>query len=237
MKYFGKTVRILINYTTVKSEKKYRNRGSWVHSSIPFVSVLSLPLTFFNFIYFKSSSHSLYIYAHTKTQYTDKLRTSIDQKRRIKRVLTIAPPPALPEMTVFGHSSGGGKQVVPVDYETEVSQRLLESAHSNDIVSALECIADPLVDVNYVGAVLLNVRKAELLCRDESPIEIRFESDKFMTEVTPLFLAVHNGNVALVKKLLVTLFNLFHFLLSDLKNSCMLVLDSNFSFIYTRNSS
>lgn len=115
-------------------------------------------------------------------------------------------------MTVFGHSSGGSsKQVVPFDYETEVSQRLLESAHSNDNVSAFECIADPLVDVNYVGAVWLNVRKAELVCRDESPIQIRFELEKFKTDVTPLFLAAHNGNVALVNKLLVSLLNLFHY--------------------------
>lgn len=114
-------------------------------------------------------------------------------------------------MTVFGHSSGGSKQVVPFDYGTEVSQRLLESAHSNDDVSAFECIADPLVDVNYVGAVWLNVRKAELVCRDESPIQIRFELEKFKTDVTPLFLAAHNGNVALVNKLLVSLLNLFQF--------------------------
>ncbi|KAK1383954.1 ankyrin-3 [Heracleum sosnowskyi] len=105
-------------------------------------------------------------------------------------------------MTVFGHSSGGSKQVVPFDYEAEVSQRLLESANSNDNVSAFECIADPLVDVNYVAAVWLNVRKAELACRDELPIEIKFEVEKFKMDVTPLFLAVHNGNVALVNKLL-----------------------------------
>ncbi|WOG93498.1 hypothetical protein DCAR_0312783 [Daucus carota subsp. sativus] len=105
-------------------------------------------------------------------------------------------------MTVFGHASGGGKQVVPFDYEAEVSQRLLESAQSSHNASAFDCIADPSVDVNYVGAVWLNVRKAEMICRDESPIEIRFESEKFKTDVTPLFLAVHNGNVALVKRLL-----------------------------------
>lgn len=108
-------------------------------------------------------------------------------------------------MTVFGHASGGGKQVVPFDYEAEVSQRLLESAQSSHNASAFDCIADPSVDVNYVGAVWLNVRKAEMICRDESPVEIRFETDKFKTDVTPLFLAVHNGNVALVKRLLVSL--------------------------------
>lgn len=136
--------------------------------------------------------------------------------------LLFAPPPAAPEMTVFGHSSGigflAGRQVVPVDYEAEVSQHLLEATHSNDLKSAYECIADPLVDVNYVGAVCLKVRKTELVCRHESAIEVRFEYEEFKTDVTALFLAVNAGNVALVRKLLVMLlssaliFRFFYFL-------------------------
>lgn len=114
------------------------------------------------------------------------------------------------EMTVFGYSSAGGflagRQVVPVDYETEVSQRLLEATHSNDLKSAFERLADPLVDVNYVGVVCLKVRKTELVCHDELPIEVRVEYEQFKTDVTALFLAVHAGNVVLVRKLLVMLF-------------------------------
>lgn len=112
-------------------------------------------------------------------------------------------------MTVFGHSGGGGggflagKQVFPVDYEAEVSQRLLEASHSNDLKSASECIVDPFVDVNFVGAVCLKVKKAEVFSRDESPNEVRFEYEEFKADVTALFLAAHAGNVALVKKLLV----------------------------------
>ncbi|XVE84124.1 hypothetical protein DITRI_Ditri16bG0144500 [Diplodiscus trichospermus] len=101
-------------------------------------------------------------------------------------------------MTVFS----GSRQVVPVDYEAEVSQRLLESTLSGDLRSALECIADPFVDVNFVGAVCLKTRKAEVVLREESESEVRFGYEEFKTDVTALFLAVHVGNVALVKKLL-----------------------------------
>ncbi|XP_002509549.2 ankyrin repeat domain-containing protein 50 [Ricinus communis] len=100
-------------------------------------------------------------------------------------------------MTVFY-----GKQVVPVDYEAEVSQRLLEASLAGDLRSALECIADEFVDVNFVGAVWLKCRKSEVVLRDESPSEVVFDYEEFKTDVTALFLAVHSGNVALIKKLL-----------------------------------
>ncbi|XP_008231152.1 PREDICTED: ankyrin-3 [Prunus mume] len=100
-------------------------------------------------------------------------------------------------MTVFS-----GKQVFPVDYEAEVSQRLLEASLSGDLKSALECIANPFVDVNFVGAVCLKTKKTEVLLRDESASEVRVDYEEFKTDVTALFLAVHAGSVALVKKLL-----------------------------------
>ncbi|KAI4350535.1 hypothetical protein L6164_004983 [Bauhinia variegata] len=100
-------------------------------------------------------------------------------------------------MTVFS-----AKQVFPVDYETEVSQRLLEASHSGDLSLALECIADPFVDVNFVGAVSLKSRKTEVILHDESPSKVRVEHEEFKTDVTALFLAVHAGNVNLVRKLL-----------------------------------
>ncbi|KAK8580222.1 hypothetical protein V6N12_070505 [Hibiscus sabdariffa] len=101
-------------------------------------------------------------------------------------------------MTVFS----GSRQVVPVDYEAEVSLRLLEASLSGDLRSALECISDPFVDVNFVGAVCLKTRKTEVVSREELPNEVRVEYEEFTTDVTALFLAVHVGNVALVKKLL-----------------------------------
>ncbi|PHT57192.1 hypothetical protein CQW23_05678 [Capsicum baccatum] len=112
-------------------------------------------------------------------------------------------------MTVFGHSGVGGgflagKQVFPVNYEVEVSRRLLEASHSNDLSLALECIADPFIDVNFVGDVCLKVRKAEVVTQDELPNEVRIVYEEFKTDVTALFLAAHNGNVALVRKLLST---------------------------------
>ena len=96
-----------------------------------------------------------------------------------------------------------GKQVFPVDYEAEVSQRLLEASLAGDLKSALECVADPCIDVNFVDAVCLRTRKTEVVPRDDSPSEVRVEYDEFRTDVTALFVAVHAGNVALVKKLLV----------------------------------
>ncbi|XWS32661.1 hypothetical protein CRYUN_Cryun22dG0009000 [Craigia yunnanensis] len=101
-------------------------------------------------------------------------------------------------MTLFS----GNRQVVPIDYETEVSQRLLEASLSGDLRFALECIADPFVDVNFVGTVCLKMRKTEVVLREESASEVRFEYEEFKTDVTALFLAVHVGNVSLVKKLL-----------------------------------
>ncbi|XP_010250790.1 PREDICTED: ankyrin-3 isoform X2 [Nelumbo nucifera] len=108
-------------------------------------------------------------------------------------------------MTVFGHSGGSflaGKQVFPVDCQTEVSQRLVEASHIGDLNSALECIADPCVDVNFIGAVSLKSRKTEVLLHGESADEVRIEYEEFKTYVTPLFLAVHTGNLTLVRKLL-----------------------------------
>lgn len=102
------------------------------------------------------------------------------------------------KMTVFS-----GKQVFPVDCEAEVSQRLLEASLSGDLRSALECAADPFVDVNFVGAVCLKSRKTEVLLRDESASEVRVGYEEFKTDVTALFVAVHAGNAELVKKLLV----------------------------------
>ncbi|KAJ0704376.1 putative ankyrin repeat-containing domain-containing protein [Helianthus annuus] len=111
-------------------------------------------------------------------------------------------------MTVFGHSGSGGgflsgkQQVFPVDYEADVSQRLLEASSSNDIKSALDCINDPFIDVNFVGAVSLKVRTAEVICHVESANAVRFEYQELKSDVTALFVAVHNGNLNLVRKLL-----------------------------------
>ncbi|MFS8011460.1 hypothetical protein Hanom_Chr14g01309361 [Helianthus anomalus] len=115
-------------------------------------------------------------------------------------------------MTVFGHSGSGGgflsgkQQVFPVDYEADVSQRLLEASSSNDIKSALDCINDPFIDVNFVGAVSLKVRTAEVTCHVESANAVRFEYQELKSDVTALFVAVHNGNLNLVRKLLVNSF-------------------------------
>ncbi|KAA0056596.1 ankyrin-3 [Cucumis melo var. makuwa] len=101
-------------------------------------------------------------------------------------------------MTVFS-----GKQVFPLNFEAEVSQRLIEASHSGDLKSALDYIANPCVDVNFIGAVHLKNRKTEVVFTDdESTSQVRVEYDEFKTDVTALFVAVHTGNVALVKKLL-----------------------------------
>ncbi|XP_057721767.1 uncharacterized protein LOC130935873 [Arachis stenosperma] len=101
-------------------------------------------------------------------------------------------------MTVFS----GSRQVFPIDFEAEVSQRLLEASNSGDLTSALYCIADPSVDVNFAGAVTLRTRHADLVPLPESASQVRVEFHDFVTDVTPLFLAVHSGNATLVRKLL-----------------------------------
>ncbi|KAI3716954.1 hypothetical protein L1987_68204 [Smallanthus sonchifolius] len=105
-------------------------------------------------------------------------------------------------MMVFGHSTTAKQQVFPVEYEADVSQRLLEATSSGDLKSAFDCIHDPYVDVNFVGAVSLKVRTAEVHCSDESENVVRFEHQEFKSDVTALFVAVHTGNVTLVRKLL-----------------------------------
>ncbi|XVE85274.1 hypothetical protein DITRI_Ditri17bG0078700 [Diplodiscus trichospermus] len=109
-------------------------------------------------------------------------------------------------MTVLHGSSGGGfgvrKLVFPVNYEEEVSQRLVDALHGNDARVASECLADPFVDVNFIGTVSLKAKKTEILLHEESAHEVLVDYEEFKTEVTPLFLAAHVGNLSLVKKLL-----------------------------------
>lgn len=105
-------------------------------------------------------------------------------------------------MTVFGNSSSG-KQVFPIDYQAVVSQLLVDASHRNDFKLACECLADPFVDVNFIGTVSLKTKRTEVLLRDELPHEVRVEYEEFKTDVTALFLAAHAGNLTLVRKLLV----------------------------------
>ncbi|XP_054807381.1 uncharacterized protein LOC129309723 isoform X1 [Prosopis cineraria] len=104
-------------------------------------------------------------------------------------------------MVLVSSGSGLRKQVVPIDYESEVSQRLVDAAHDGDTDAALECIADPFVDVNFVGTVNLRSRTTEIVLHDESSHEVRFGYEEFKTEVTALFLAAHAGNLILLRKL------------------------------------
>lgn len=110
------------------------------------------------------------------------------------------------EMTVFGNSGAvflAGKQVFPVDYQAEVSQKLVDASHNNDLKQALQCLEDPFVDVNFIGTVSLKSKKTEVLLHDESANEVHVEYEEFKTDVTALFLAAHAGNLTLVRKLLV----------------------------------
>ncbi|KAI3426781.1 ANK_REP_REGION domain-containing protein [Psidium guajava] len=108
-------------------------------------------------------------------------------------------------MTVFANSRAGyfaGKQVVPMDYQAEVSQRLVDAAHGDDTRTVYECMIDPFVDVNFVGTVSLRSKRTEIVPRDECPHEVAVEYEEFKTEVTALFLAAQAGNLTLVRKLL-----------------------------------
>ncbi|GJZ37556.1 putative ankyrin repeat-containing domain-containing protein [Tanacetum coccineum] len=105
-------------------------------------------------------------------------------------------------MTGFLITTKHQQQVFPVDYEADVSQRLLEASSNNDLKSSFECIQDPYVDVNYVGVVEMKIRVTEVECEDECENVVRVEYQTVKSDVTALFVAVCNGNVILVKKLL-----------------------------------
>ncbi|KAK9934423.1 hypothetical protein M0R45_021568 [Rubus argutus] len=101
-------------------------------------------------------------------------------------------------MTVFA----GKAHVFPINYEAEVSQRLVDAAHENDPSSASDCLADPFVDVNFMGTVCLKSKKTEIVLNGESAHEVRVEYEEYKTQVTALFLAAHSGNLTLVRELL-----------------------------------
>ncbi|KAK1377350.1 ankyrin-3 [Heracleum sosnowskyi] len=95
------------------------------------------------------------------------------------------------------------KQIYPVvDYGAQVSQRLVDAAHSNHPKVAFDCLNDPFVDVNFIGTVVLRSRKTEILLHNDSAVEVCFEFEEFKTEVTALFLAAHAGNATFLRKLL-----------------------------------
>lgn len=90
-----------------------------------------------------------------------------------------------------------------VDYEKEVSQRLVNAALQDDYELACLCLNDPFVEINFIGAVFLKTKKAEIVLHDECAHEVRFEYEEFETEATALFLASQSGNSPLVTRLLV----------------------------------
>ncbi|XP_072958516.1 uncharacterized protein [Typha angustifolia] len=105
--------------------------------------------------------------------------------------------------------TGGGirpvrqQQVWPVDDEADqVSQRLVEAAARGDRAAAEECLGDRAVDVNYAGAVWLKARRADVGLREEAGDEVRVAYEEIRTDVTPLFLAAHGGDLALIRSLL-----------------------------------
>ncbi|RDX94683.1 Ankyrin-3, partial [Mucuna pruriens] len=118
-------------------------------------------------------------------------------------------------MVLANSGTGLRKQVFPLDYETEVSQRLLDAAHYGDTDTAFECIANPSVDVNFVGTVSFKSKTTEIVLHDESPHRVNSVYEEFKTDLTSLFLAAHSGNLTLLRKLLVTLLNVVSYELSN----------------------
>ncbi|CAJ1852408.1 unnamed protein product [Sphenostylis stenocarpa] len=105
-------------------------------------------------------------------------------------------------MVLANSGSGLRKQVFPVDYETEVSQRLVDAAHYGDTDAAFDCVANPSVDVNFFGTVSFKSKTTEIVLQDESPHRVSTAYEEFKTELTALFLAAHTGNLTLIRKLL-----------------------------------
>ncbi|XP_014493370.1 ankyrin-3 isoform X1 [Vigna radiata var. radiata] len=105
-------------------------------------------------------------------------------------------------MVLANSGSGLRRQVFPVDYETELSQRLVEAAYYGDTESAFDFVDNPSVDVNFVGTVSFKFKTTEIVLQDESPHRVNSAYEEFKTELTALFLAAHTGNLTLLRKLL-----------------------------------
>ncbi|XP_061338684.1 uncharacterized protein LOC133285467 [Gastrolobium bilobum] len=106
-------------------------------------------------------------------------------------------------MTVLVNCGAGfNKKVSPIEYETEASQRLVDAANYGDTDSAFACVANHFVDLNFVGTVSLKSKTTEIVLQDGLPHQVLFGYEEFKTEVTALFLAAHNGNLTLLRKLL-----------------------------------
>ncbi|GLJ23312.1 hypothetical protein SUGI_0441020 [Cryptomeria japonica] len=91
------------------------------------------------------------------------------------------------------------RQVVQVDHE---SQRFVEAAHRGDVMVVADCLANPLVDVNYRGTVSFRVKSTDIIHHEEAPDEVKFGYEEFKTDVTALFVAAHAGRVDLIRRLL-----------------------------------
>ncbi|ESW35732.1 hypothetical protein PHAVU_001G260100 [Phaseolus vulgaris] len=105
-------------------------------------------------------------------------------------------------MVLANSGSGLRKQVFPVNYETELSQRLVDAAYYGDTDAAVDCVANPSVDVNFVGTVSFKSKTTEIVLQDESPHRVNSAYEEFKTDLTALFLAAHTGNLTLLRKLL-----------------------------------
>lgn len=108
----------------------------------------------------------------------------------------------------------GGRQVWPVAEDEEgarereaeaASQRLVEAVARGDAREAGELLASGRADVNYAGVVWLRARRvAEAEPREGAAAEARAVHEEIRADVSPLFLAAGNGDVALVRALLVS---------------------------------
>jgi len=106
----------------------------------------------------------------------------------------------------------GGRQVWPVAEDEEgareaeaASQRLVEAVARGDAREAGELLAAGRADVNYAGVVWLRTRRvAEAEPREGAATEARAVHEEIRADVSPLFLAAGNWDVALVRALLVS---------------------------------
>ncbi|KAK3144411.1 hypothetical protein QOZ80_4AG0312730 [Eleusine coracana subsp. coracana] len=104
----------------------------------------------------------------------------------------------------------GGRQVWPVAEDEEVareteaaSQRLVEAVARGDAREVGELLAAGRADVNYAGVVWLRARRVvEAEPREGAAAELRAVHEEIRADVSPLFLAAGNGDVALVRALL-----------------------------------
>jgi hypothetical protein len=185
---------------------------AWVRNSSPFTGAVTSPIAFV--VSQLPTPEATYIYCTVPPRLPLSSFPIHPGPRDAQRSEQSAPFQKASRMAVLLRpaSIAGGRQVWPVPEEDEgareaeaASQRLVEAVARGDAREAGEVLAAGRADVNYAGVVWLKARRvAEAEPREGAAAELRAVHEEIRADVSPLFLAAGNGDVTLVRALLVS---------------------------------